>query len=137
MKSTQQRRIGAFIIDVFIVSVFVTLTENMLSSVIEAKSFALFGIQFDLRIGTSFLLYVCYFIIFDLINNGITAGKLIFGIKVVHEDETQISKGVRVKRSLLKIISIIILPLSILLFLFSDYFTIQDYYSRTLTVRKS
>ena len=137
MKSTQQRRIGAFIIDVFIVTVFVTFTENLLSSTIEAKNFDLFGIQFDLRIGTSFLLYVCYFIIFDLINNGITAGKLIFGIKVVHKDETEISKGVSIKRSLLKITSIIILPLSILLFLFSDYFTIQDYYSRTLTVRKS
>jgi uncharacterized RDD family membrane protein YckC len=137
MNSTQQRRIGAFIIDVIIIGFFVTFSENLLSSAFQAKSFELMGIQFHMRIGTSFLFYMCYFMIFELLNNGSTLGKLLFGIKVVHEDETEISKRTGIKRSLLKVVSIMILPLAILLFLFSDYFTIQDHYSRTITVRKS
>ncbi len=137
MNGTQQRRIGAFLIDVIIISILVTIMENMLSYIFETKNFELLGIRFHLRIGTSIFFYMCYFIIFDLLNNGSTLGKLLFGIKVVQEDETEISKKTSIKRTLLKVVSIMILPLAILLFLFSDYFTIQDYYSCTITVKKS
>lgn len=135
MKSTQQRRIGAFIIDTLVIGILVSLVESLFPFLYEAKTTSIFGISVTYRFGASFLFYVCYFILFDLANEGNTIGKLLFKIKVISEDEAEITKGKRMVRSLLKLVSIIVLPIAILLFLFKDYFSMQEHYTNTITVR--
>ena len=137
MESTQLKRIGAIIIDLMIIGALTTIIESLFATIFRSGSFELFDMRFDYKIGATFLLYVCYFLFFDLIISGRTIGKLIFGVLVVLEDEMATSRTVRLKRSLLKILSIIILPIAVLLFLFKNYYTIHDHYSGTMTVIKS
>ena len=123
--------------DVITIGALITFTENLFFYFNEIQSFEFFGIHMNYKFGASFLLYLCYFLIFDIFNNGNTIGKLILGINVVSNDQSILTGGIRMKRTLLKMLSIIILPISVLLFLFNDSFTIHDHYSNTMTVSTS
>jgi len=136
MNNTQKRRVGAFIIDLMVIGFFVTFAENILSFFIEKISFDALGLTFNYTFSFSILFYVSYFLLFDLINNGITLGKMIFKIKVVFLDKTELTKATHLKRSLLKILGIIILPIAVLLFFLNKYFTIHDHFCQTTTIPK-
>lgn len=135
MDRTKLWRIGAFIVDIVILGAIVSFSEGLLDTSIEGKSYDLFGMNFSIKLGVTFLIYVMYFLIFDVANRGNTVGKIIFRIKVVTEDNSTPRCGIRMIRTILKIVSIIILPISILLFFLNDSFTIHDRYAKTLTIR--
>jgi uncharacterized RDD family membrane protein YckC len=137
MNNTQKRRIGAFIIDAIVIGFFATFAENIFSLFDEKFSFDALGLTFYYKFSFSILFYVFYFVLFDLINNGVTLGKMIFKIKVVFLDETELPKVTRLKRSLLKVVGIVILPIAVLLFFLNNFFTIHDHFCQTITISKS
>ena len=136
MNSTQKRRVGAFIIDLMVIGIFASFAENIISFFIEKVSFDALGLTFNYTFSFSILFYVFYFLLFDLINNGITLGKMIFKIEVVFIDKTELTKATHLKRSLLKILGIIILPIAMLLFFLNNFFTIHDHFCQTITITK-
>lgn len=136
MDTTQKRRIGAFIIDVMIIGLFTTFAENILSIFNEKISFDALGITFNYTFSFSVLFYVFYFLLFDFLNNGDTIGKMVFKVKVVFLDKTEVPKAIHLKRSLLKILGIVILPISVLLFFLNKHFTIHDRFYQTITILK-
>ena len=137
MRNERQSRIFAFMGDIIAIGSINTFAENIFSFFNESESFVFLGLHFTYNFSVSFLLYLCYFMLFDLINHGTTFGKLIFGIKIASKDESKLATTVCLKRSLLKIVSIIILPIAAALFLFKDRFTIHDHFANTITVYKS
>jgi len=136
MDATQKRRIGAFIVDAMLIGLLSTFAENILSLFNEKINFTAFGITFNYTFCFSILFYVFYFLLFDLLNNGATFGKMIFKIKVVFYNNNELPKRIHLKRSLLRILSIIILPVAVLLFFLNSCFTIQDHFCQTKTIPK-
>lgn len=137
MDNTQKKRIGAFIIDLMVISLFATFAENIMSIFNDQISLKAFGLTFNYTFSFSVLFYVSYFLLFDLTNYGVTLGKMLFKIKVVFQDKTELPKSIRLKRSMLKIFGIIILPITVLLFFLNKYFTIHDHFNQTVTIPKS
>lgn len=131
------RRIGALIIDLAIINSLAALLKALLPMFSKKGIFEWFGLEFTYTIGVSFILCVCYFILFDLANSGRTIGKILFKIYVAFEDGTSVPKSILIKRSLLKTLSIIIMPVAVLLFFLNDYYSLQDRFARTQTITKS
>ena len=128
MSEIQQKRILAFIIDLVIAGIISGIIRSILSTIFIAKTYTYIGINFEFNFEFSLIVYVIYFIAFDIMNQGKTFGKYLFNNKVVFTDKEP-TKLDLIKRSLLKVVSIMILPISILLYLFYNVFTIQDHFS--------
>jgi len=136
MNNAQKRRIGAFIIDVMVISLFATFAENIMSTFNDQISFNVLGLKLNYTFSFSILFYVSYFLLFDLMNHGVTIGKILFKIRVVFQDKTELPKSIHLKRSMLKIVGIIIFPIAVLLFFLNKYFTVHDHFCRTITIPK-
>ena len=116
-----------------IISILVTVVENFLPVTIQTHDFEVFGSPFTMGITLTPVCYGFYFVIFDVINKGRTVGKLMLGILVVSKNGAALRIKKRLWRSLYKILSILILPVSVGLFLFKEGYSFQDYYMGTVT----
>ncbi|MEL6811449.1 MAG: RDD family protein [Bacteroidota bacterium] len=136
MNSTQIRRCIAFVLDLVVIGIMLSILNQWISSTLNPKTYDLLGISFSVRLEFDILIYVCYFILFDLINNGATFGKQLTRIQVVDLEGFKLPKSKSLKRSLVKIISIVLLPIAILLFLFKSYYTLHDHYTQSKTIHR-
>lgn len=134
MNKIYLKRIGSFLIDISIIETVSSLIANFIPIKIKVSSFELLGKNFYINISFIIILYILYFILFDILNNGKTLGKILFKIKVLSIENNNLSKVKLVIRSFYKILSILILPISIILYYFYNYFTIQDRICKTKTV---
>ena len=134
MKNIPLRRSIAFLIDMVIVGIVTAFFENLFPVTIPTHDFEISGIQLTLGISPAPVFYGLYFVVFDMISNGQTTGKLISGILVVSKNGEVPSRRKRLLRSLHKMLGVLIFPVAVSLFLFGDY-TIQDHYVGTITVR--
>lgn len=137
MENIDKRRFYSFIVDLTIsnmISVIIFSILNVKSSFYESNIIVLnskinYGLSF--QIITVFL----YFIMFDLFNHGVSFGKSIFSIRVISKKNLdKLNVNDLLKRTFLKIISIIILPFSLISFFLYKGFTIQDKYTNTKTI---
>ena len=91
----------------------------------------------DVTVGVSSSLtgYLVYFLLFDILKKGQSLGKSITNIKVVTElGNANLDNNTLIKRTVLKMVSIFILPISVLILLISEKHVIHDYFSKTVTV---
>ena len=135
MKDIYLRRSIAFLIDMGIISLMVSIFENLLPVTIQAHDFAIFGIRLTPGISLSPVFYILYFTIFDIVAGGRTTGKSIMGIVVVSEFGEKLSVKKLLLRSFYKTVSVFILPVSIFLFICREYYTLQEYFTDTDTIR--
>ena len=136
MANIPLRRSIAFLIDMFVVNIIVSFVANLFPVTIPIHHFEIFRVQFTTGITLVPVFYGLYFVAFDMINNGQTIGKLIAGILTVSKNGKKLSTKRCLLRSWYKMFGILILPVSVLLFLFKDYYTIQDRYANTVTIQK-
>jgi uncharacterized RDD family membrane protein YckC len=129
MKDIYLKRFLAFLIDFIIVSFIYKILDDMLSLSFEITELTLFETKIKLSFSFMILSFYFYMILFDVFNKGITFGKMIFNLSIDNTTDTNLQVVDLLKRSLLKIISIIILPISILLYLFKNKYLLQDKYS--------
>lgn len=129
----KKERVLALVIDLFIISLVISIIGSFLTLNKEIKNFQLFEIDFMLGYSYIFVFYFLYFFLFDFLFDGRTLGKKAFNIKVVKFDNNMELKH-RILRSILKVISIWLLPFSGLLFLFGNY-TFHDKVCKSNTVR--
>lgn len=135
MESVHIKRSIAFLIDIVISGIFATLIENFFPITFEINDFEILNIKFTWGITLQIVFYLLYLFVFDLLNNGNTLGKLLLSITVITKNKEVPALKKRLVRSLCKTVSVIILPVSALLFLFKNYYTIQDHYAGTITVK--
>lgn len=137
MKDLYVRRTVAFLIDMLIVSIIISVFGNLFSFMaFKVYGFEFLGMQFRISITAVFVFYLLYLIVFDIVKEGQTIGKLILNIIAVTENRKPPALKKRIVRSLYKTLSIIILPVAALLFFFGNHYTLQDRYTGTITVRE-
>ncbi|WP_452232320.1 RDD family protein [Lacinutrix sp. MEBiC02595] len=129
MKNIYLKRFLAFLIDFIIVSFIYHILDDMLSLSFEITELTLFETKIKLRFSFMILTFYIYILLFDVFNKGITFGKMIFNLSIDNTDSDNLEVVDLLKRSLLKILTIIILPISILLYLFKNKYLLQDKYS--------
>lgn len=120
------RRILAFFIDNFIVVLFFSLLNSIFNLKYNTFDFELFNHMWKVKVTPIILFYMMYFFLFDLINNGITLGKVLFKIKV------SANKKGHIKRSIVKIFSYFILPITLLFWITMNKLP-QDYFFKFKT----
>ena len=120
--------------DIGIINLMIAVVKNFLPITILTHDMEVSGRAFTMGITLTPVCYGVYFVVFDLVNDGRTLGKLIVGIFVVSKDGTALRIKKRLGRSLYKMLSVLLLPVSIGLFLFKNYYTFQDYYMGTVTL---
>ena len=137
MTSVQVKRTLAFLIDISIISLVISIVENFLPITIKMQKFEILGIAANVTYSLALIFYFLYFFTFASFRLGSTIGKSLMNIYVVTESgETPLSKQL-VIRSIYKVVSIVILPVSVALFLFKNSFSIQEKYTQTRTVERN
>ncbi|NUY81255.1 RDD family protein [Flavobacterium sp. MAH-1] len=134
MKQTKGSRMVAFLIDIIATTSVNFVVKDWFSSY-HMGNFSFMGQEFDITIRLSLLVIPLYFLIFDLFNQGKTAGKLVMGIVTV-DAQTQVAPDrlTLMVRTLFKFISIAFWPLSFLFFVISAT-SLQDIVAKTVTLK--
>lgn len=134
MDSIKTKRITAFIIDVVVISFGTSLINSILPITFLLTDVSLFGVDARLGITLGIFTYFIYFTIFDIISNGNTIGKQLVKITTISNTLKKLRLKDLILRSFYKTLSIIILPISVIIFLFTKEYTIQDKLVKTTTI---
>lgn len=132
MKEVTIRRGLAFLLDMFLVTIAYNLVINLIPEIWMRQEWVWAGLTFEGAFDLYGFLTVAYFAGCDLLNGGESLGKDIWHLKTTRPDGEQPDYGKSLLRTLLKMISIWMLPVAVFLFLWKGRgFTIQDYLTGT------
>ncbi|AIO19225.1 RDD family protein [Candidatus Izimaplasma bacterium HR1] len=128
-------RVGAFILDMLVISAISSLLTN-LGLGVEYEVFPGVVIK-DLTIWQSFLLYAIYFVGFAVFNNGITVGKMVTNLKVKDVGYNELPQNKIIFRETIKAI---LMPISFISFIVAvlreDNKSIHDMIFDTVVVKE-
>ena len=134
------RRIGAFVIDMLLISLAYTVVLNLIPEEQLSHDWIWRGRSFGWSFDLFGFLTVVYFVGCDLFNKGESAGQDMVRLRTVSAtDGTALEYERSLARTLLKLISIWMLPVAAFLYLWKGRgFTLQDYLiqSTVLPVKK-
>lgn len=137
MENINKKRIYSLIVDIAIsnlISMIFFSVMNLKYNFYE-NSFVVFNNEISFGFSFQIIIMFMYFIIFDIFNQGKSFGKLIFSIKLIRKNSLEELTTIDLlKRSIYKMISIVLLPISIILFLFYNCFSLQDRFSNSKTI---
>lgn len=127
-------RILALLIDCFIIGVLYSFFDFiMFERVIH--SFTFFNQVFNIKLDYfNIIFFFIYFIIFDIINDGISFGKMIMKNRVVNIDGSNLKLAKRIYRTFLKTIFIYFFPINFIYYLIKKS-TFQDVILKTKTIK--
>jgi uncharacterized RDD family membrane protein YckC len=114
-----KERIFALLIDQFIINSSYSILNKFFNFDFAANKFLLFGMKWTLNVSFVFIASLIYFFFFDFLKNGTTIGKSILKIKIQKINGDELSFSERFITSLLKVISITLLPLSAIYYFFT------------------
>ncbi|WP_396182163.1 RDD family protein [Flavobacterium sp.] len=132
-------RIGALVVDYIIYSIFISLFFSLtkLEKRISLGSDFLGDLEINYSLEITHFTFLAYFLVFDFFFNGTTIGKKVLNIIVVNKNDFKfLSLSNRIKRTLLKFISVLIFPITIILYLINNDLILQDKYSKGITIIK-
>lgn len=124
MYSQEKKRLLALFIDLIIISIASSVTNN-----IKLFDIELFGFIFSSYLNLTFIFVLVYFLFIAIINNGITVGKRIMSIKVVNEETNlKLNMKNRILRAVFKSFAVSLFFLTII-----DYLVFNTiFYDRLL-----
>ncbi len=132
MKGYGFHRMGAFLIDMFLIGIAYTLVLNLIPEEHLTQDLVWNGRSFGWSFDLYGILTAAYFVGSDLLNRGASPGKDILRLQTVRVDGTPLSYPQSLARSLLKLISIWMLPVAAFLYVWKGKaFTLQDYLLQT------
>ncbi|MFZ9031211.1 MAG: RDD family protein [Robiginitalea sp.] len=136
MKEHSIRRMGAFIIDMLLISVAYTGLMLLIPVEQMSQDWILRGRSFEWSFDLFGFLTAFYFVGSDLLNKGESPGKDILHLRTVRRADGSVpGYGRSLARTLLKLISICILPVAAFLYLWQGRgFTLQDYLVKTRVI---
>jgi len=134
MKTTKSARIWAFIMDAFIVGLLTTMVNSFLPDFFGSHQREIANVPITISFGGSITTYFLYFLMFDLFNEGISVGKMLLKLVVVDHLDNPLDTTKLIIRTILKLVSIIFLPIAILVYLFSDALSLHEKATQTKTV---
>ncbi|MGB5646414.1 MAG: RDD family protein [Muriicola sp.] len=121
----KNKRILAFLIDLIIVNAIIQLfgmlvKPDMPGYRLDTEYYTLIS-----RFSYDVVFYLGYFLIFDVFSQGVTVGKKATNLMVVQAGQPAVRSIELVKRTLLKMVGMFVLPVSALVYLFFSK-TLQD-----------
>ena len=128
-----KKRIYALLIDLIILSQISMLLNNFMKLNFELSSIRLFNKDIDYGFSLMFLVFITYFICFDIFKNGISIGKKVIGISIIHSENKIISKTSICNRTFLKLISLWLFPISIFIYLLFGIVLQDLFYPKIIT----
>ena len=136
MKGYGLKRIAAFLIDLFLVGIAYTVILNLIPQQQLTHNWIWNGNSFGWSFDLFGFMTAVYFVGSDLLNKGESPGKDILHLKTVSlEDGAELSYQRSLARTLLKLISIWMLPVAAFLYVWKGReFTLQDFLAES-TVR--
>lgn len=129
----KNKRIFALIIDLIIIGFFVSFLSSFFDLNYSQGNLFFLNTNFIYGYSLMFIIYIIYFFIFDCLNNGVTFGKRILKIEVVQTDKVSLTLSKRLIRSILKVVSIIVFPITLLMFLINGK-TLHDNICKTESI---
>jgi|GEM_PF-5143020 len=134
--SFKAQRIYAFIVDI-IISNFIGLLFFSIFDIdkdVKTRSFDSLDGTINYGISLQIVVFLLYNLTFDIVNKGVTFGKLVFSIKIVSaESAEETAIPMLMLRTMLKMLSTIFIPISAVVYLYSGV-TIHERFSSTKTV---
>lgn len=122
------RRSAAFLLDMVLISILYTGVINFIPETIFTQQVNLGSRSLTWSFDLYGFLTAAYFIGCDLGNRGESLGKDIFHLKTVRQDGAALDYQMSLARTLLKLISISMLPFAALLYVWKGReFTLQDF----------
>ena len=134
--NTALKRMLAYLLDGIIIGIVSSLFDSLMTPFLSPVSFDWLGIAIVLNVEFLLLFYLLYFILFDVLNNGITVGKAITGIRVVVDRPESITTKQHILRTLLKMISVLFSFIAFIVFVLTPQWTLHDSVMNTITVSK-
>lgn len=132
MKEVTMRRGLAFLLDMLLVGIAYTLAVNLIPEIASRQEWVWAGRTFEGAIDLYGLVTLGYFAACDLLNGGESLGKDIWHLRTTGPEGQRPDYRLSLVRTLLKMISIGMLPLAVILFLWKGrHFTLQDYLTGT------
>ena len=121
----KNKRILAFLIDMIIVNAIIQFFSLLVQP--EMPGYRLDAEQYTLvsRLSYDVVFYLVYFLVFDLFGQGVTVGKKATSLVITNTNQPAIGRSELVKRTLLKMVGMILLPISALVYLLFTR-TLQD-----------
>lgn len=119
------KRLIAFCIDFILIGIFYKFLNSIIP--LEFEIGEVFIFNFNLKLSFSLLVFFYFFyrVFFDLFFEGITIGKKIMKLEIVINNREVIKKRL-ILRSFYVLCTLLIFPISILLYLFKDKYLLQD-----------
>ncbi len=136
MENIKLKRIYSFIFDVIMSNSIGLLIFSIfnIDEKINTGIFEILNSKINYGFSLQIVVFFLYNIAFDCLNKGISFGKLIFSIKVVSIENSEETKlNILILRTILKVLSTILLPFSIIIYIYNG-FTIHEKFSKTKTV---
>jgi hypothetical protein len=129
MKGYSFQRIGAFLIDMFLIGIAYTVAVNLIPQGQLSHDWILSGRPLGWSFDLFGFLTAVYFVGSDLINKGESPGKDILHLRTVGlEDGAELDYQRSLARTLLKLVSIWMLPVAAFLYVWKGReFTLQDF----------
>lgn len=136
MKGFDFLRTGAFLIDMFLIGIAYTVVLNLIPQGQLSHDWIWNGRSFEWSFDLFGFLTAAYFVGSDLLNKGESPGKDILQLRTIRlEDGAELDYQQSLARTLLKLISIWMLPVAAFLYIWKGRgFTLQDFLVQT-TVR--
>lgn len=138
MSGVNKKRIIAFILDMLVIAALVNVCCFAVSENYSPSDLRITYFSSLLLPGIFMIVKVFYNLLFDLVFEGQTLGKLASSILVVESGNDDIP-GLRnrIIRSMTKTLSVVLLPISVFLFLSGRGFTIHEKISNSRTIQNN
>jgi uncharacterized RDD family membrane protein YckC len=132
----KSKRLFSFIIDMIIILSFVEIINQVVNTnihtyVVETEFYKIIN-----NISYDFIFVLAYFFYFDIFKNGTTLAKNILNLKIINNDNLTPKKDILLKRTFVKTLEIIFLPISGIVFLLYDK-TLHDIIFNTSVVESN
>lgn len=126
-------RILAFLIDNVICS---SITSLLIPLKYSLGTYDLGGQRIFINLEFTLLGFAVYFLLFDFFNKGNTAGKAVMGLRTRNFSAQELPLKTRIGRTLLKLVSMIVLPISAIVYLLNGN-TLHDNLMKSTVVYKN
>jgi uncharacterized RDD family membrane protein YckC len=124
----KSQRFLAFFIDLIIINALIGVFGFLLNNQVSLYHMVSGETSVNFKVSFELFYYLIYFVFFDIFKEGITVGKKATGLFIVDTQGRIPERNDLVKRTFLKMIGVLFLPIATLVYLIAEK-SIQDSYT--------
>ncbi len=121
----KSQRFLAFFIDLIIINAVIGVFGLLLNNQVSLYKMVTGEASIDFKLSFELFYYLIYFVFFDIFKEGITVGKKATGLFITDQSGQVPDRNELVKRTFLKMIGLIFLPIAALVYLIGTW-SVQD-----------